>query len=103
MPQARVFANGPVRRWAAAQGDGTFRFDRLPVGKYNLQARARGYEAQWSSPAVDVSEDQTSEGIRFALSPRPPAAITTPMVCWGAVMHPIVECGETDHDEVGNR
>ncbi|HEY9900535.1 MAG TPA: alpha-2-macroglobulin family protein [Pantanalinema sp.] len=72
LPNARIHFMGPIIRTAIAQADGTFRMDRLPVGQYNVQARARGFDSQWSSPAIQVEEDRTVENVRFALAPRDP-------------------------------
>lgn len=73
LASARVHFMGQITRTAQTLEDGTFRMDRLPVGRYNVQARARGYESQWSSPPLLVEEDKTIEGLRFSLSPRAPS------------------------------
>ncbi len=73
LANARVHFMGQMTRTALTQEDGTFRMDRLPIGRYNVQARARGYESQWSSPPILVEEDKTVEGLRFSLSPRAPS------------------------------
>lgn len=73
LADARVHFMGEMTRTALTQADGTFRMDRLPIGRYNVQARARGYESQWSSPPILVEEDRTVEGLRFSLSPRAPS------------------------------
>lgn len=73
LPDARIDFMGPITRTAIAQADGTFRMDRLPVGQYNVQARAKGFDSQWSSPPIQVEEDRTVSEIRFALAPRDPS------------------------------
>lgn len=73
IPGARVHFMGQTPRTAQTLEDGTFRMDHLPVGRYNVQARARGYESQWSSPPILVEEAKTVEDMRFALSPRAPS------------------------------
>lgn len=73
LANASVHFMGPVNRTAKSLADGSFRMDRLPIGRYNVQARARGYEAQWSSPPILVEEGKTLEGLRFSLSPRAPS------------------------------
>lgn len=70
---AVVHFMGPVNRTARTMDDGSFRMDRLPIGRYNVQARMRGYEPQWSSPPILVEEGKTTTGMGFRLSPRVPA------------------------------
>jgi uncharacterized protein YfaS (alpha-2-macroglobulin family) len=70
---ASVHFMGSVTRTAKTGDDGSFRMDRLPIGRYNVQARARGYEGQWSSPPILVEEGKTLEGLKFSLSPRAPS------------------------------
>lgn len=73
LANASVHFMGAVNRTAKTREDGSFRMDRIPIGRYNVQARARGYEAQWSSPPILVEEGKTLEGMTFSLSPRAPA------------------------------
>ena len=73
LANASVHFMGDHTRTAKTLEDGSFRMDRIPVGRYNVQARARGYEAQWSSPPILVEEGKTLEGLKFSLSPRAPA------------------------------
>ena len=72
LANASVHFMGNINRTAKTLEDGSFRMDRLPIGRYNVQARARGYEAQWSSPPILVEEGKTLEGLKFSLSPRAP-------------------------------
>lgn len=72
LANASVHFMGNVNRTAKTLADGSFRMDRLPIGRYNVQARARGYEGQWSSPPILVEEGKTLEGLKFSLSPRAP-------------------------------
>ncbi len=73
LANASVHFMGNVNRTAKTRDDGSFRMDRLPIGRYNVQARDRGYEAQWSSPPILVEEGKTLEGLKFNLSPRAPS------------------------------
>ena len=69
---ARVFLYGENGRSRVVQtaDDGTFRADRLPVEIWRLQARKRGYDAQWLEPEIKIEESQTHKDADFALMPR---------------------------------
>lgn len=72
LTDAKVTAYGPARRTIRVDEQGRFRFDRLPVGRYELSAQMRGYERQWHSPAVDIKEGGTVSGLAFKLVPVKP-------------------------------
>lgn len=70
--QARVIFSGPSSRTVTTDKNGHFRADRLTTGRYVVVARAKGFDSQWMTPAVEVKEGQTSSGIKFALMRREP-------------------------------
>jgi uncharacterized protein YfaS (alpha-2-macroglobulin family) len=60
-------------RFVMTAEDGSFRADRLPAQSYRIQARKRGYDAQWHEPEIPVEENKVASDVAFALMPRDPS------------------------------
>jgi len=73
---ARVYLHGEngATRVVQTAEDGSYRADRLPVDTYRLQARKRGFDAQWREPEVTLTENALARDVDFALEKRQPAA-----------------------------
>lgn len=65
-----LYSEGGRTRVVQTANDGTFRADRLPVDTWRIQARKRGFDAQWLEPEIVLGENEIRRDVHFALMPR---------------------------------